>query len=121
MKRSSEQTQDCTALISHILRYSGLIILLTANSNILENLFCSGTFQNMLDHIAKPALENAELLLSARVTGINTTDDNKVEVILDRRAALSFDEIVVTVISHSHSVHFELTYPIMRQPYGSSD
>lgn len=63
-----------------------------------ENLFCAGTYQKILALVAKPALEEATIKLSTKISKINTTDaaDGKVVVTTDKGEAFKFDEIVVT-------------------------
>lgn len=61
-------------------------------------MFCAGTYAKILDEIAKPALENASILLEKTVAFINTkgTADEKVAIITATGEHFSFDEVVVT-------------------------
>ncbi|KAK9418635.1 putative Amine oxidase domain-containing protein [Seiridium unicorne] len=62
-----------------------------------ENLFCAGTYQKILQSIAKPALDKANFKLSTKVTKIKTTNDDegKLEV-FTTGGAFKFDEVVFT-------------------------
>ncbi|KAG9236213.1 hypothetical protein BJ875DRAFT_372548 [Amylocarpus encephaloides] len=60
-----------------------------------ENLFCAGTYKNILDLIAKPAVSNAEIMLLTKVTIINSTA-TKVTLHTENGMDLEFDEVVVT-------------------------
>jgi monoamine oxidase len=61
----------------------------------LENLFCAGTFQNILPHIAKPALQNADIKLSTKVVRIESKEDG-VQLFTDEGLRFEYDEVVVT-------------------------
>ncbi|KAK6864309.1 hypothetical protein PG990_006256 [Apiospora arundinis] len=61
-----------------------------------ENLFCAGTYRKILQAIAKPAEEGADIRLSTKVTQINAREDaDKVTLVTDM-GDLEFDEVVVT-------------------------
>lgn len=60
-----------------------------------ENLFCAGTFQNILPHIAKPALQNADIKLSTKVVRIETKGDG-IRLSTDDDIQFEYDEVVVT-------------------------
>ncbi|PVH74171.1 FAD/NAD(P)-binding domain-containing protein [Cadophora sp. DSE1049] len=60
-----------------------------------ENLFCAGTYQKILETIAKPALKNAKLNLSTKVTSVESCS-GKVSVYTENRNSLEFDEVVIT-------------------------
>ncbi|KAK8138801.1 polyketide synthase 1 [Apiospora sp. TS-2023a] len=61
-----------------------------------ENLFCAGTYRKILQAIAKPAEEGADIRLSTTVTQINAQDDvDRVTLVTDK-GVLEFDEVVVT-------------------------
>jgi monoamine oxidase len=62
---------------------------------VLENLFCAGTFKKILDVIAKPALQKADLKLSTEVIRIETGSSN-VKVVTKDGSELEFDEVVMT-------------------------
>jgi hypothetical protein len=64
----------------------------------VENLFCAGTYQKILESIAKPALEGAHLRYLTRVTEVRTTTDDgdKLAVLTADGDSLEFDEVVVT-------------------------
>ena len=61
----------------------------------LENLFCAGTFQNILSRVAGPALQNADVKLSTKVVRIETNGD-KAKIITDKGLEFDYDEVVVT-------------------------
>ncbi|KAK7908217.1 amine oxidase [Apiospora marii] len=61
-----------------------------------ENLFCAGTYRRILESIAKPAEEGADIRLSTTVAQINAQDDvDRVTLVTDK-CVLEFDEVVVT-------------------------
>jgi hypothetical protein len=62
---------------------------------VQENLFCAGTYKKILDIIAKPALENADLKLSTKVIRIETGSNN-VKVFTKDGDEFGFDEVVMT-------------------------
>lgn len=67
-----------------------------------ENLYCGGTYEEILKYIAAPALESATIEYNTTVTQIHgrspTTETQKqpVHVTLATGSRLSFDEVVVT-------------------------
>ncbi|KAF5001682.1 hypothetical protein FGRMN_849 [Fusarium graminum] len=63
-----------------------------------ENLFCSGTYKKILDEVAKPALEGAEIKFQTKVHRISyrTTTEEKARIRTEGGQALEFDEVVVT-------------------------
>ncbi|KAF7874224.1 hypothetical protein EAF04_002896 [Stromatinia cepivora] len=60
-----------------------------------ENIFVAGTYKNILAQVAKPALENAMIQFSTKVTHVETNPDN-VTVFTDDSKKLEFDEVVMT-------------------------
>src|ERR1700709_2515081 len=70
--------------------------VLTIPFSSLENLFCAGTFQNILSRVAGPALQNADVKLSTKVVRIETNGD-KAKIITDKGLEFDYDEVVVTV------------------------
>jgi monoamine oxidase len=62
---------------------------------ILENLFCAGTYRKILDLIAKPARERAEIKLQCVVKRVETTSDT-VRLCTENGEELEFDEVVMT-------------------------
>lgn len=68
-------------------------------ANILqENLFCAGTYKKVLDTIAKPVLEGAEIKLQTKVERISYRMDpeEKVKIQVEGGQTLEFDDVVVT-------------------------
>ncbi|CAD0088945.1 unnamed protein product [Aureobasidium vineae] len=63
-----------------------------------ENPFVAGTYTKILEHVAKPTLEKAEVSLETRVTGIKGRKGGaeKVEVEVDGGEKYEFDEVVMT-------------------------
>ncbi|ORY64978.1 flavin-containing amine oxidoreductase [Pseudomassariella vexata] len=62
-----------------------------------ENLFCAGTYQKILQLIAKPAVDSANIKYSTKVNKVKATaDDNKLTVLTDSGETLEFDEVVMT-------------------------
>jgi hypothetical protein len=64
-----------------------------------ENLFCAGTYANVLDLVSKPALEGADVRLNHHVTNISSKEEDGNPTITVETACgvqESFDEIVVT-------------------------
>jgi hypothetical protein len=63
-----------------------------------ENLFCAGTYQKILERIAKPALEGAEIQFRTKATKIETDEEKqgKVVVTTQDEKRLEFDDVVVT-------------------------
>ncbi|KAM0215968.1 hypothetical protein ACHAPA_008574 [Fusarium lateritium] len=63
-----------------------------------ENLFCSGTYKKILDEIAKPALQGAEIKYQTKVDRISyrTNPEEKAKVRTESGQTLEFDEVVVT-------------------------
>ncbi|PTB68579.1 FAD/NAD(P)-binding domain-containing protein [Trichoderma citrinoviride] len=63
-----------------------------------ENLFCAGTYQKILQEVARPALSNATISYNSVVNKIfsRTKPDDEVRVQLKGGQTLSFDELVVT-------------------------
>ncbi|KAI0134522.1 flavin-containing amine oxidoreductase [Xylariales sp. AK1849] len=63
-----------------------------------ENLFCAGTYQNILQSIAKPAVDGAHIKYATKATRIKTTHDDgeNVTVFTEGGEALEFDEVVFT-------------------------
>lgn len=64
----------------------------------LENLLCAGTYKKILDTIAKPALDGAEIKLETKVEKIISRTDpaEKVKLQVKGGQTLEFDEVVVT-------------------------
>lgn len=60
-----------------------------------ENLFCAGTYKNILQCIAKPALEGAQIRLSTKVTSVESAHNN-VAVGTEDGNIFKFDEVVMT-------------------------
>lgn len=60
-----------------------------------ENLFCAGTYQKILAHIAEPVLKGADLKLSTKVTKVTSVPD-KVTITTEAGDELDFDEVVMT-------------------------
>ncbi|KAH8687593.1 hypothetical protein BGZ60DRAFT_522243 [Tricladium varicosporioides] len=60
-----------------------------------ENLFCAGTYKRILDAIAKPAVEKADIKLSTRVDRINASTGT-VKLSTNDGQELEFDEVVMT-------------------------
>jgi len=60
-----------------------------------ENLFCAGTYEKILETIAKPALDNAKLNLSTKVISVQSGSGG-VSVRTEEGNSLDFDEVVVT-------------------------
>lgn len=63
-----------------------------------ENLFCAGTYQKILQEVARPALSKATISFSSVATKIfsRTKPDDEVRVQLKDGQTLLFDELVVT-------------------------
>ncbi|KAG5928250.1 hypothetical protein E4U42_000970 [Claviceps africana] len=63
-----------------------------------ENLFCGGTYQKILSHVAAPALERADIRFHCQVEQIRYPPDSsgKVDIHLVGGETLSCDEAVVT-------------------------
>ncbi|KAH6968376.1 hypothetical protein DER45DRAFT_476172 [Fusarium avenaceum] len=63
-----------------------------------KNLFCSGTYKKILDEIAKPALQGAEIKYQTKVDRISyrTNPEEKAKVRTESGQTLEFDEVVVT-------------------------
>ncbi|KAL0935684.1 flavin-containing amine oxidoreductase [Colletotrichum truncatum] len=63
-----------------------------------ENLFCAGTYKQILDEVAKPAVEGAEIKFQTKVDKISypANLEEKVKVQIQRGKTLEFDEVVVT-------------------------
>lgn len=63
-----------------------------------ENLFCGGTYQKILDHVAAPALARADIRLCCEVEQIQypSGTSSKVVVQLVSGEILTCDEVVVT-------------------------
>ncbi|KAH6652885.1 flavin-containing amine oxidoreductase [Truncatella angustata] len=63
-----------------------------------ENLFCAGTYQKILQSIAKPAIEKGHIKYSTVVTNVNTTsrDGGGLQVAVATGEILEFDEVVFT-------------------------
>jgi hypothetical protein len=61
-------------------------------------LFCSGTYKKILDEIAKPALQGAEIKYQTKVDRISyrTNPEEKARVRTESGQTLEFDEVVVT-------------------------
>jgi predicted NAD/FAD-dependent oxidoreductase len=71
------------------------ITSITSLTRIIENLFCAGTYKKVLEHVAKPVLDECKLLLSTKVTKVETSDD-RVSVWTDKGDRMKFDEVVFT-------------------------
>lgn len=65
---------------------------------LLENLFCAGTYKKVLDTIAKPVLEGAEIKFQTKVERISYRMDpeEKVKIQVEGGQTLEFDDVVVT-------------------------
>ncbi|KAJ4157451.1 hypothetical protein NW754_009094 [Fusarium falciforme] len=63
-----------------------------------ENLFCAGTYKKVLDAVAKPAIEGAEIKFKTKVERISYRTDpgDKAKVQVNGGQTLEFDEVVVT-------------------------
>ncbi|KAG9557353.1 FAD/NAD(P)-binding domain-containing protein, partial [Aureobasidium melanogenum] len=63
-----------------------------------ENPFVAGTYTKILEHVARPALEKAEVKLETRVTGIKERkkEEDKVKVEVEGGDKYEFDEVVMT-------------------------
>lgn len=63
-----------------------------------ENPFVAGTYTKILEYVAKPALEKAEVKLDTRVIGIKGRKEQgqKVEVKVEGGEEYQFDEVVMT-------------------------
>ncbi|UPL01567.1 hypothetical protein LCI18_012501 [Fusarium solani-melongenae] len=63
-----------------------------------ENLFCAGTYKKVLDAVAKPAIEGAEIKFKTKVERISyrTDPEDKAKVQVHGGQTLEFDEVVVT-------------------------
>ncbi|KAH7011494.1 hypothetical protein EDB80DRAFT_876157 [Ilyonectria destructans] len=63
-----------------------------------ENLFCAGTYKKVLDTIAKPVLEGAEIKFQTKVERISYRMDpeEKVKIQVEGGQTLEFDDVVVT-------------------------
>ncbi|KAK4104511.1 FAD/NAD(P)-binding domain-containing protein [Parathielavia hyrcaniae] len=64
-----------------------------------ENLFCAGTYHKVLEKVAQPALEGAEIRYQTRVTevhGKSTGPNGVVRVKTADGQCLEFDELVIT-------------------------
>ncbi|KAK4121300.1 FAD/NAD(P)-binding domain-containing protein [Parathielavia appendiculata] len=64
-----------------------------------ENLFCAGTYHKVLEKVAQPALEGAEIRYQTRVTevhGKSTGPNDVVRVMTADGQCLEFEEVVVT-------------------------
>jgi phytoene dehydrogenase-like protein len=63
-----------------------------------ENPFVAGTYTKILEYVARPALEKAEVKLETKVSAIKgrKTEGEKVEVQVEGGEKLEFDEVVMT-------------------------
>lgn len=63
-----------------------------------ENPFVAGTYTKILEHVARPALEKAEVKLETKVTGIKErkNQEEKVKVEVEGGDKYEFDEVVMT-------------------------
>jgi monoamine oxidase len=63
-----------------------------------ENPFVAGTYTKILEHVARPALEKAEVKLETKVTGIKERkkEEDKVKVEVEGGDKYEFDEVVMT-------------------------
>ncbi|KAI4797807.1 FAD/NAD(P)-binding domain-containing protein, partial [Aureobasidium sp. EXF-8845] len=63
-----------------------------------ENPFVAGTYTKILEYVAKPALEKAEVRLETKVTAIKgrKEEGEKVEVQVEGGDKIEFDEVVMT-------------------------
>lgn len=64
----------------------------------IENLFCAGTYEKVLEAVARSARDKATILYNTRAVKVltKTSDRPKPSVVLDSGATLEFDEIVFT-------------------------
>jgi predicted NAD/FAD-dependent oxidoreductase len=70
---------------------------LIANS-FKENLFCAGSYRDILALIAKPAVKNAEIKLETKADQISyrTRSQEPVKIHVNSGETYQFDEVVVT-------------------------
>ncbi|KAM5352581.1 hypothetical protein ACJ41O_005303 [Fusarium nematophilum] len=63
-----------------------------------ENLFCAGTYKKVLDTVAKPAIEGAQIKFQTKVERISYRSDpeEKAKIRVEGGQTLEFDEVVVT-------------------------
>lgn len=63
-----------------------------------ENPFVAGTYTKILEHVARPALEKAEIKFNTKVTGITgrKSQDENVKVEVEGGEKFEFDEVVMT-------------------------
>lgn len=64
-----------------------------------ENLFVAETYHKVLDRIAQPALQGADIRFGhkvERVISLGTEEAPSVEVLIEGRQSLTFDEVVMT-------------------------
>lgn len=64
----------------------------------IENLFCAGTYEKILQEISRPALSNATIKLDSIVDKIScrTDPNDETRVRLRDGQTLTFDELVIT-------------------------
>lgn len=81
----------------HRRRY-GAYPLCGSRLTVAENLFCAGTYRQILDAISKPVLAEADVKFNARARRIlhRREAGDKVRVELEGGQVLSFDQVVVT-------------------------
>ncbi|RFU29140.1 hypothetical protein B7463_g7208, partial [Scytalidium lignicola] len=60
------------------------------------NVFCAGTYENILARIAEPALKKAEIRLSTLIKGFESEGKDGTTLITENGNSLKFDEVVVT-------------------------
>ncbi|KAH6840690.1 hypothetical protein B0I37DRAFT_220980 [Chaetomium sp. MPI-CAGE-AT-0009] len=64
-----------------------------------ENLFCAGTYNKVLERVAQPAIEGADIRYHTRISqiyGKSTAQNNMARVKTDDDQILEFDEVVIT-------------------------
>lgn len=65
-----------------------------------ENLFCAGSYHDILKLVAKPAMDSADIKYETQVSGIYgwsaTNNSNTVRVKTANGQVLNFDQLVVT-------------------------
>lgn len=68
------------------------------SDDVAENLFCAGTYRDILASIAKPALEKADVKLGKVVTNITRREDRQGKVRIQTRdgEVFEFEHVVLT-------------------------
>lgn len=76
-----------------------LLVALALTIGIAENLFCAGTYQKVLEKVAQPAIDGADIRLQTRISeiyGKSTSQDGMARVKTTDGQVLEFDQVVVT-------------------------